>query len=119
MPLPTTGELEQRFIDAAEAAASRHGFDIAQNAGSDLRAMAKLAAEQILMRARQFPTEKEQARYIAANEEVGRVGMATIVGQMIAARETLPNYGITHGGRLGEETLAEARRILCPFLFFC
>lgn len=118
MPLPTETELATDLLAAADARARQHRLRINPDARSSLQALAATGAQRILAAAEIKPAD-EQDSFLRAAVRVASEGLAAFTDEMTSARISIPGYAFSHPDSMGEETFAQAFRILCPLWPFC
>lgn len=118
MPLPAQHELADQLFRAAETRAMQHGLNFGPGADSQLRAVASTAAQNILGSAQAKPVNGRE-QYVRGAMRVAGEAMATIVDEMTSARLSIVGYAAANPNTIGEETLQQALRILCPIWPIC
>ena len=118
MPLPTSTELSDQLFRAAEARASQHGLRFGIGADNDLHSLAQIAADKILATAQSKPVN-EAGPYVRGATRVASEAMATVVDEMTSARFKISGYAVSNPDTIGEDTLREALKILCPLWPIC
>jgi hypothetical protein len=117
MPLPTSVELANQLLRAAQARAQQHGLVFDSLAEDELRNMADYGARNILGAA-QTKSAVIQDQYVRGTVRVASEAMMTIVDEMTSARHRLPGYAIAQN-ILDAQTLKAARDIFCPIWPIC
>lgn len=111
--MPDRDEIALRLFGAAHARADTAGVHFGDGADAVIRDMSAKAATEILRQA--------AATGVAPDALVrnGEVVFASLVDEMIAARQRIPGYVAARADAIGEQTLAEALQRLCPIWPIC
>jgi hypothetical protein len=118
VPLQTQSDLSAQLFEAARARVKQHGLKFRPRGTRDLRRLTTTGAANILAAAKSKPADAQEV-YVRGAARVATEAISTLVDEMTSARFRIPNYLKTHPDTIGEQTMDEALKLLCPLWPFC
>ena len=108
-----TSQLKTKFLRHANSYAKFRGYEFGIGASHDIESFCQRAAEEVL--------KHPDADGNMAGVLIQRANQAfeTFIDAMIVEANEIPNYAQRHPGKIGEDTFARAKDVLCPIWPFC
>ncbi len=110
MTVANRKSIEDRIYGAAEARAKGHGVQFGTGAASDIRHLAKIGADRVIVERPKDPDDATEEAVTAIEK---------FVDEMVAARFDVYDAARLQQNIIGEQTFIRARDLLCPVWPFC